>query len=169
MFDKHVPYSNKYGDLKERLKTYVRFPPSGLTKKETLLFHAVRNRKTGCWDWLGDMNQKGYGRLFYNGKKHSAHRVSFEMFNGPISEDLEIDHVCENRKCVNPAHLQQITHRQNIRNGRLMKSRRIPKTHCPQGHPYQGDNVLWTRGGYQYCRQCRRDYDKRIYWEKKDA
>ena len=84
MPDKYVPCSNKYGDLKERLKTYTIFPPKGLTKRETLLFHAVRNKATGCWDWSGDKNQKGYGRLFFDGKKQSAHRVSFEVFNGPI-------------------------------------------------------------------------------------
>lgn len=79
----------------------------------------------------------------------AAHRFAYELANGPIPDGLEIDHLCRNRKCVNPAHLQAVSHRENML--------RAAKTHCLNGHPLTGPNVyLRPDGRGRECRECRR-------------
>lgn len=70
----------------------------------------------GCWIWTGVIMNKGYGRISINGKWHRAHRVSFELFVGPIPAGMDIDHRCCNRACVNPEHLRPVTNKQNHEN-----------------------------------------------------
>lgn len=70
-----------------------------------------------CWIWVGRMNRNGYGRLHHNGKEGMAHRLSYEEHVGPIPEGLLLDHVCRTRCCVNPAHLDPVTHSVNTLRG----------------------------------------------------
>ena len=78
----------------------------------------VRIDPQNCWIWTGSANQKGYGQLYLkvNGKHRviKAHRFAYESFFGPIPEGLELDHLCRVRQCVNPAHLDPITHVENL-------------------------------------------------------
>jgi hypothetical protein len=68
----------------------------------------------GCWNWTGSVNEKGYGRLSVNGKPRRAHRLAYEHMIGEIPQGLELDHLCKNRRCVNPWHLEPVTHLVNV-------------------------------------------------------
>lgn len=107
---------------------------------------------SGCWPWVGALKSNGYGS--FRGVDHTvvhAHRFSYELFVGPIPEGLALDHLCRVRHCVNPDHLEPVTARENGRRGLLGEA----KTHCAQGHPYDGDNVYVSPRGWRSCRACR--------------
>lgn len=109
----------------------------------------------GCWVWTGCL-RNGYGRLgrTVGGtyRHFQAHRVAYEDARGPVPSGLVLDHLCRNTACVNPEHLQPVTHLQNVRRGL-----RGNVVRCPKGHPYEGDNlyVIPSTGG-RMCRVCKR-------------
>ena len=103
----------------------------------------------GCWLWTAGKNEKGYGTFSLDGEKRKAHRVAYEQYVGPIPDGLEIDHLCRHRGCVNPAHLEAVTHAENMARGA-----NAMKTHCARGHEYAGDNVYRTPDGRRDCRVC---------------
>ena len=108
---------------------------------------------SGCWLWEGTLSLSGYGRLWIGGtrgRRHQAHRLTYEMHKGPIPEGLEIDHLCRVPACVNPDHLEAVTHRENQRRGRGIIAIHMAKTHCPQGHPYSHRN----KHGHRKCHAC---------------
>lgn len=72
---------------------------------------------TGCWLWQGEMNRNGYGRVWVNGKRLMSHRVTYELLVGPIADGLVLDHLCKNRACCNPEHLEPVTIRENTLRG----------------------------------------------------
>lgn len=120
------------------------------------LMARVQFEDGGCWTWTGPTLQ-GYG--FMGGPEHRpmrVHRVSYEHFYGAaVPAGLEIDHLCRNRACVHPAHLEAVTHRVNMDRS---IGKRTPKTHCPQGHEFSGENTYTNpRNGYRQCRSCVRD------------
>ena len=107
--------------------------------------------ETGCWEWTSTLNNKGYGR-FYDGKRSVyAHRWSYERWVGPIPERMDIDHLCRNTRCVNPAHLEAVSHAENIRRGYEAKN----QTHCKRGHEL-AVHALITSDGRRDCRACAR-------------
>lgn len=115
-----------------------------------------------CWRWTGFHDACGYGRAFVDGKVRMAHRVAFEFLVGPIPKDKEIDHLCRNRGCVNPLHLQPVSHKENMRRG-LAGAHLLAKTHCPAGHEYEGNarktfviDADGTRHQMRACRLCGR-------------
>lgn len=102
-----------------------------------------------CWIWTASIDGKGYGQIAYNGKPHRAHRISYEIFKGVIPAGLDLDHLCRNRLCVNPEHLEPATRSENLLRGILHNSL---KTACPRGHKYDyTDNK-----GRRRCRTCTR-------------
>src|SRR3990167_11477361 len=90
---------------------------------------------TGCWLWKASKDTGGYGRLNVQNRIIPAHRLSYQHWNGEIPTGKEIDHLCRNRSCVNPEHLEAVTHRENTLRGIIIKDNwQTKKTHCPQGH-----------------------------------
>jgi hypothetical protein len=116
-----------------------------------------------CWIWTATLIPRGYGRFWLDGQK-LAHRVAYEWLVGPIPEGLEIDHLCRNRRCVNPDHLQPVTGRENQRRARVHRaprSLRSPTT-CVNGHEYTPENTkIEPETGWRKCRTCRRALEKR--------
>ena len=106
----------------------------------------------GCWHWTGGRTSHGYGTLWFDGRSQRAHRVVYEALVGPIPDGLVIDHLCRNRLCVNPDHLEPVTLLENIRRGQGNGS----KTHCPSGHEYTPENTRRNALGWRYCRTCKR-------------
>ncbi len=118
-----------------------------------------RVTESGCWIWIGSMFSKGYGQIWREGKLKYAHRVSYEIHVGQIPEGLELDHLCRNRCCVNPSHLEPVTHKENLRRGFGLMARQSRQTHCLRGHEFSEENThrYKTR---RVCKKCSKDRNK---------
>lgn len=108
-----------------------------------------------CWIWTGYRNEAGYGRIAFGDGKQYVHRLMYQIFHGPILEGLTIDHLCRNPACVNPAHLEAVTMRENVLRGDGPTAQRARSTHCVEGHAFDAKNTYWTPRGYRDCRKCR--------------
>lgn len=109
--------------------------PRSLPTEERFMCY-VEKRGDGCWQWIGTLNRKGYGRFSLKQRALSAHRFSYELFCESIPADLEIDHLCRNRACVNPDHLEPVTHRTNVlRSPDNPISVGANRDTCSAGHP----------------------------------
>jgi len=111
---------------------------------------------TFCWNWTGHIIRKGYGYFHFDNKNGLAHRFAYKYWKGEIPKGLEIDHLCNNKKCVNPTHLEAVSHAENMRRAILPKgiySSEGKKTHCPSGHEYNEKNTRIYRN-IRYCIVC---------------
>lgn len=111
-----------------------------------------------CWAWLGTPRRNGYGQINDGHRQVYVHRFAYELLAGPIPDGLTIDHLCRNKLCVNPAHMEPVTNAENIR--RMIPHRNTQRTHCSQGHALDGDNAVPKHPG-QWGRQCRVCGDRR--------
>jgi len=117
----------------------------------------------GCWIWTGAVAGGGYGIIGTNdvtprGNPRPAyvHRVAYEHFVGPIKEGLEIDHLCRTRRCVNPEHLEAVTHSENQRRGQSPCGENARAEKCKHGHAFDTKNTR-VRDGKRSCRRCDAD------------
>ena len=122
--------------------------------------------RTGCWLWFGTTTPTGYGQIGVRGKTRYAHRVMYEAHRGPIPDGLEIDHRCRVRHCVNPEHLELVTHRENQRRGAVARNAYV--TFCPSGHEYDEANTYHLPDGRRNCRACRRAREAARYWRRRN-
>lgn len=107
-----------------------------------------------CWLWTGTINHKGYGHIYIDGSTRRAHRVSWELLVGPIEDGKHLDHLCRNRSCINPEHLEPVTNAVNAE-----RSERATKELCLRGHPLSGANLIVKSAnskGRRQCRECKR-------------
>jgi len=118
---------------------------------------------TFCWNWIGHIIRKGYGYFHFNNKDGLAHRFAYKYWKGEIPTGLELDHLCNNKKCVNPSHLEVVTHVENMRRAIIPKgiySKEGKKTHCPQGHEYNEKNTFYRKSG-RHCKICTKIHNNR--------
>lgn len=95
-----------------------------------------------CWLWAAGLNRDGYGRFGVSGTKLGAHRVAYELLRGPIPDGLELDHLCRAPCCVNPDHLEPVTHRENCRRGFSPSAKAVRTGLCEDAHYGAGCNRL---------------------------
>lgn len=128
---------------------------------------------TPCWNWIGAKNEDGYG-LFCRSQQGDkprgcvmAHRASYESYVEPIPDELTLDHLCRNKRCVNYLHLEPVTHRENtMRAKHLVTMINKAKTHCLRGHPLSGENLFTHKDGRRECRTCSRTAGLASYHRK---
>lgn len=145
---------------------------TGRPKK--LLAHRLLSKirpdlQTGCWVWQGAPNPKGYGVLWVNRRNQMAHRVVYEFYKGMIPSGMQLDHLCRNRICANPWHLDPVTSQVNLLRGETIAALRAGQTACIWGHPFDVENTYpcAVRGHtYRACRRCK-TVKARIYNARK--
>jgi len=120
---------------------------------------------SGCWELTSYITPDGYGTFWFNGKTILLHRFIYEYYHGAICPDLEIDHLCRNRKCVNTDHLEAVTHIENCKRGLVGKINNweSKKTHCPQGHEYTPENTYKHNNKgiiHRRCNICNKNHQK---------
>jgi hypothetical protein len=111
--------------------------------------------ETCCWEWVGAKTQ-GYGYVWDGARVTRTHRWAYEALVGIAWDNLELDHLCRNRGCCNPRHLELTTHRENCRRGDAGDVHNRNKTRCPHGHEYTEGNIYRKSNGGRACRVCRR-------------
>jgi len=115
------------------------------------------NLHGGCWQWTGAVGaggkEGGYAQMRDAGRTLYAHRLSYETLVGIVPDGLHLDHLCRNRRCVNPLHLEPLTCRENLLRGEGASAKNAVKTHCKHGHPLSGKN-LRMNAGKRVCRLC---------------
>lgn len=127
---------------------------------ECRLLHKVAHPDgtDGCWTWTGSTNTHGYGEFRVARRTRLAHRISYELFVGPIPTGLQIDHLCRNRACVNPDHLEPVTARINqLRSPISVGGVNARRTHCSSGRHELGPENTWpsfAASGMRTCRAC---------------
>jgi hypothetical protein len=129
-------------------------------------FWSKANRADGCWEWSGTIDVQGYGVFAVDSHPRSAHRYSYELLVGPIPEGLQIDHLCRNRRCVNPDHLEAVTAKVNTLRSTAPSAVNAAKTHCTNGHEFTPENTYVSPRGWRKCRSCAAEF-QRAYVRRK--
>lgn len=122
-----------------------------LTREDRFWSHVQRGAADQCWPWLAYLDGNGYGRF----SAHRAHRFAYEAVVGPIPAGLQLDHLCRNRACVNPAHMEIVTNRENqLRRPDVITAR--TRAVCPHGHTLSPEIIYVRPNGRPECRVCKR-------------
>lgn len=111
------------------------------TLPQNLQDKIISEPMSGCWLWTGALNGDGYGNAWMNKKPILAHKATYQICVGEVPKGMELDHSCKVRSCVNPHHVEPVTHQQNVLRGSSPAAVHAIKTHCPKGHPYSGENL----------------------------
>lgn len=114
-----------------------------------------------CWLWTGGTTISGYGQISVDYRKVLVHRYAYELLVTPIPDGMEIDHLCHQRNCVRPDHMEVVTHAVNM-------ARIRPRPTCPKGHEMADANVLRRADtGHRICRACRDERNRQAYQRRK--
>ncbi len=125
----------------------------------------------GCWIWTRFTDRDGYARQGRKGEPCFVHRANYEAFNGTIPAGMTIDHLCRVRSCVNPDHMEAVTHKENVQRGESFSVENASKTRCVHGHSLSGDNLkIETHRGQRrrVCWKCRQEVSRRT-WQRTKA
>lgn len=129
--------------------------PESFQQKIEIRTCPIPGVESDCWVWLTSLNQGGYGRVDYSGKRgRMAHKVVYELLVGPIPEGLNIDHLCRVTACVYPGHLEPVTQKENLARGLGVGVFNAAKTHCLNGHEFTHKNTMILPRGRRFCRAC---------------
>lgn len=110
-----------------------------------------------CWEWTGAKRPTGYGNFYYGGRVMGAYRASYLINVGEIPDGFEVDHLCRNRGCVNPAHLEAVDKKTNMHRSDSFSGVNARKTHCLNGHEFSQENTRIKSGSKRSCRTCERE------------
>jgi len=127
---------------------------------------------SNCWNWKAGKGAQGYGSLRVTDKYSTmikAHRMSYEFFVGKIPKDKVIDHLCRNRSCVNPEHLEVVSSRENTLRGETLASKEAKQTSCIRGHELKGNNLAFRTDGKRACKTCNVNYCRKYRQNKQKA
>ena len=126
-----------------------------MTTEQLARFMAKVRQGEGCWEWIGYLHPSGYGYVNIDGQPSTAHRRLYEHVNGPVDRGMHVDHLCRNRACVRPDHLEAVTPHENSLRGMI-----ATRSSCAAGHPYD-ENTYRHPNGDRRCRACKQGYDAR--------
>lgn len=140
------------------MRTYT-----NMTKEQALdsLLDRIADRfliTNDCWQWIANTNGGGYGQVSFRDRNRMAHRVIYELLVGPVADDMTPDHLCRNRGCVRPDHLEIVPLRVNIKRAREDN----PRLTCTNGHPLSGENYI-RDGAKHKCRTCKNNRQRSTY------
>lgn len=155
------PKERRPDSVSGRLRTHV--------KLEARILRRIQVTPEGCWQWTGGLSD-GYGTVYMNGANRRSHRAAYLILVGPVPDGLDLDHLCRNRACCNPEHLEPVTRSVNSLRGigpELARQRRRAITHCAQGHEFTEESV--NKKGYRGCRTCQRASSLRYLARKRAA
>lgn len=138
--------------------TYIQRARGRWMAHEDRVFAYVDAYVDGCWLWMGPMTDNGYGRVMRDRRALMAHRAVWEINNGPIPDGLVIDHLCRNRRCVNPEHLEPVEQGTNMKRGEAPTAIAIRTGYCKRGHARTPENLYRAPGSpnMAHCRECLR-------------
>lgn len=137
-----------------------------MTSKDMTRFWNFVDKTETCWFWTGGTS-RGYGRFWLAGRTPQAHRVAFEDAHGPIPVRMVLDHLCRNRNCVRPDHLEVVTPGENVLRGVGLSAENKRKSSCKAGHPLSGDNLYIDPRDQRVCVTCQRA--RVTAWRKRKA
>lgn len=123
----------------------------------------------GCWLWTGPLEKTGYARMWHKGRNEFAHRFAYTQFVGQIPDAMQLDHLCRVRHCVNPAHVEPVTPRENTLRGTGPSAVNAQRTHCINGHEFTPENTYDQQGRGRGCVLCRREVVRRYRLRRKAA
>lgn len=127
--------------------------PAEFDKRLDIRFSRFVETQGDCLIWTGKLNKDGYGRFSIKRREVPAHVFSYERTIGLVPDALELDHLCKCRRCVNPLHLEPVTHRENLMRSPTLQAINAAKTHCINGHAFTEENTVIV-DGWRQCRAC---------------